>query len=153
MAHLDGEATFKGMPKELAGLDGCKAGKPMSKEQAEAYCTEYGISVLASRWVTNEKEDTDGTEIVRSRLVVKDFRGSRRARSLEISSPTPSVEALRTVLAYAGRNDWELASLDVSQAFMHTPLKQRKACVGQPLSISFLNGEPVYMVPQWAAYL
>ena len=145
MAHLDGEATFKGMLRELAGLDGCKAGRPMSKEQADAYCTEHGISVLASRWVTNEKEDTDGAEIVRSRLVVKDFRGSKSARSLEISSPTPSVEALRTILAYAGRNDWELASLDVSQAFMHTPLKQRKACVKLPLSVSFPNGEPVYM--------
>ena len=124
MAELNGDATFKGMLKELGGLSSCKAGNVMNKAQAEAYCHKHGIQVLASRWVTNEKTDTDGAEIVRSRLVVKDLRGSKSARSLEISSPTPSVEALRTVLAYAGRHDWELASLDVSQAFMHTPLKQ-----------------------------
>ena len=93
----------------------------------------------------NENIDNDGADIVRSRLVVEDFRGSKSARSMEISSPTPSVEALRTVLAYAGRHDWELASLDVSQAFMHTPLKHRKAIVKLPLSVSFPNGEPVYM--------
>ena len=145
MAELNGDATFKGMLKELGGLSSCKAGNVMNKAQAEAYCHKHGIQVLASRWVTNEKTDTDGAEIVRSRLVVKDFRGSKSARSLEISSPTPSVEALRTVLAYAGRHDWELASLDVSQAFMHTPLKHRKACIKMPLSVSFPNGEPVYM--------
>ena len=145
MAQLSGEATFQGMLKELYGLSDCKAGKPMTKAEADAYCTEHGIQVLATRWVTNEKIDNDGADIVRSRLVVKDFRGSKSARSMEISSPTPSVEALRTVLAYAGRHDWELASLDVSQAFMHTPLKHRKAIVKLPLSVSFPNGEPVYM--------
>ena len=62
-----------------------------------------------------------------------------------ISSPTPSVESLRILLAYAARFDMELASFDVSQAFMHTPLKHRKACVKLPLSVSFPNGEPVYL--------
>ena len=101
---------------------------------------------MASRWVTNEKTNADGKNIVRSRIVVKDFRGSRRARSFAISSPPPFVETLRILLASAARFDMELASFDVSQAFMHTLLKHRKACVKLPLSASFPNGGPVYLV-------
>ena len=93
MAQLGGEATFEGMLKELYGLSDCKTGKPMTKAEADAYCTEHGIQVLAIRWATNEKSDNDGADIARSRLVVKDFRGSKSAHSMEISSPTPSVEA------------------------------------------------------------
>ena len=75
MAQLSGEATFEGMLKELYGLIDCKAGKPMTKAKANTYCTENGVQVLATRWVTNEKIDKDCADILRSRLVVKDFRG------------------------------------------------------------------------------
>ena len=79
MAQLSGEATFQGMLKELYGLSDCKAGKLMTKAEADAYCTEHGVQVLATRWVTNEKIDNDGADIVRSRRVwlLKTFGAQR----------------------------------------------------------------------------
>ena len=52
--------------------------------------------MIPSRWVTTRKTPTT----VRARIVVKDIAGknSESARALGISSPTPSADALFTVL-------------------------------------------------------
>ena len=67
------------MLKELYGLSDCKTGKPMTKAEADAYYTEHGTQVLATRWLTNEKSDNDGADIARSRLVVIKTFGAQRA--------------------------------------------------------------------------
>ena len=103
---------------------------------------------ITCRWVTNEKPESD--EGVRARIVVKDIaRGSATARSLAISSPTPSVESLRMVLgASCGIWGAELAlyATDVSQAFMNSPLRDKERIVlKMPLSISTTSGEPIFL--------
>ena len=87
------------MQKECDGLTAVKAGVILSEQKKEEFCKLHGVKPIACRWVTNEKPESD--EGVRARLVVKDTaRGSATARSLAISSPTPSVESLRMVLHY-----------------------------------------------------
>ena len=82
---------------------------------------------------------------VRARIVIKDFATSK-AKSIGASSPTPSVEGLKCVLAIAAHNAMYLTALDVSAAFMHTPLKEKKYCIKMPLSVTWVDGSPLYLV-------
>ena len=92
LGELDPEGTFKAMQKECDGLTAVKAGVILSEQKKEEFCKLHGVKPIACRWVTNEKPESD--EGVRARIVVKDIaRGSATARSLAISSPTPSVES------------------------------------------------------------
>ena len=142
LGELDPEGTFKAMQKEWDGLTAVKAGVILSEQKKEEFCKLHGVKPITCRWVTNEKPESD--EGVRARIVVKDIaRGSATARSLAISSPTPSVESLRMVLgASCGIWGAELAlyAIDVSQAFMNSPLRDKERIVlKMPLSISRHN--------------
>ena len=148
LGELDPEGTFKAMQKECDGLTAVKAGVILSEQKKEEFCKLHGVKPIACRWVTNEKPESD--EGVRARIVVKDIaRGSATARSLAISSPTPSVESLRMVLG-ASCGIWgaemSLYAIDVSQAFMNSPLRDKERIVlRMPLSISTTSGEPIFL--------
>ena len=81
---------------------------------------------------------------------MKDFaKGQKTARQEGISSPTPSIESLRLLLGAAtgmwtGGKGFNLYAIDVSQAFMNSPLTV-KVCVRLPSSISTLDNEPVFL--------
>ena len=144
LGELDPEGTFKAMQKECDGLTGVI----LSEQKKEEFCKLHGVKPITCRWVTNEKPESD--EGVRARIVVKDIaRGSATARSLAISSPTPSVESLRMVLG-ASCGIWgaelSLYAIDVSQAFMNSPLRDKERIVlRMPLSISTTSGEPFFL--------
>ena len=148
LGELDPEGTFKAMQKECDGLTAVKAGVILSEQKKEEFCKLHGVKPITCRWVTNEKPESD--EGVRARIVVKDIaRGSATARSLAISSPTPSVESLRMVLG-ASCGIWgaemSLYAIDVSQAFMNSPLRDKERIVlRMPLSISTTSGEPIFL--------
>ena len=75
--------------------------------------------IIPTRWVTTDK----GGGVTRARIVIKDVaRNQDTARSLGISSPTPSVDALKVLLGVAGCLDLVLGAADVTAAFMATPL-------------------------------
>ena len=149
LGELDPEGTFKAMQKECDGLTAVKAGVILSEQKKEEFCKLHGVKPITCRWVTNEKPESD--EGVRARIVVKDIaRGSATARSLAISSPTPSVESLRMVLgASCGicrGAELSLYAIDVSQAFMNSPLRDKERIVlRMPLSISTTSGEPIFL--------
>ena len=85
------------------------------------------------------------SERVRTRIVAKDFNRGSSARSLGFSSPTPSIESVHLVLAMAATRKMLLRALDVSHAFMHSPLGTGVHVVlKMPLSISFPSGEATY---------
>ena len=136
------------MQKECDGLTAVKAGVILSEQKKEEFCKLHGVKPITYRWVTNEKPESD--EGVRARIVVKDIaRGSATARSLAISSLTPSVESLRMVLG-ASCGIWgaelSLYAIDVSQAFMNSPLRDKERIVlRMPLSISTTSGEPIFL--------
>ena len=148
LGELDPEGTFKAMQNECDGLTAVKAGVILSKQKKEEFCKLHGVKPITCRWVTNEKPESD--EGVRARIVVKDIaRRSATARSLAISSPTPSVESLRMVLG-ASCGIWgaelSLYAIDVSQAFMNSPLRDKERIVlRMPLSISTTSGEPIFL--------
>ena len=139
---LPAEGTFLAMQKEIRGLTAVGAGQVL----AENVARESGQRIISTRWVTNEKEEAQ--EGVRARIVAKDFASGQSARSMGISSPTPSIEALRMVLGVA-RGAWSsgnqamfLVGRDVFQAFMNSPLEQPEI-LRMPLSMSTMIGEPI----------
>ena len=148
LGELDPEGTFKAMQKECDGLTAVKAGVILNEKQKDDFCKRHGVKPIACRWVTNEKPESE--EGVRARVVVKDIaRGSATARSLAISSPTPSVESLRMVLG-AASGSWgvelSLHAIDVSQAFMNSPLRDHERIILRfPLSLSTMSGEPIFI--------
>ena len=97
--------------------------------------------MIQSRWVAAYKS----SERVRTRIVAKDFNRGSSARSLGFSSPTPSIESVHLVLAMAATRKMLLRALDVSHAFMHSPLGTGVHVVLKMLlSISFPSGEATY---------
>lgn len=125
------------------------AGIPKRFEEAQTFCSKHNTKVLTSRWVTTHRV-IEGEDGVRSRIAVKDF-ASTKAKSSGVSSPTPSTEGLKAVLALASANKMHLTSLDVSAAFMHTPLRSHcKYMVKMPLSLTWEDGSPIYLEMQRA---
>eukprot|EP00439_Symbiodinium_sp_Y106_P004369 s15698_g1.t1 len=91
----------------------------------------------------------NGKEAVRARCVVQDVAKGSTASSLGLSATTPSLEALRTLLAIAAKDSMDIATLDVSTAFLHSPLpKGEKAVIMLPRDVSSSSDHyvPVYMI-------
>ena len=101
--------------------------------------------MIQARWVTAFKNETR----VRARIVAKDVRDKQSARSLGFSSPTPSSEVLNVVLALSSTRKWRLRALDISHAFMHSPLPSGvQVILRLPQSVSSVAGEPIYLGSQ-----
>ena len=144
MGSLPGDKTLDGMKTEIGNLTRCDAGIPRRYEEAQAFCVKHNTKILTSRWVTTHKV-IEGQDGVRSRIVVKDF-ASTKAKASGVSSPTPSTEGFKAVLALAAEHKMFLTGLDVSAAFMHTPLRSHcKYMVKMPLSLTWEDGSPIYL--------
>ena len=97
--------------------------------------------VIASRWVVARKSDTR----VRARIVAQDIARGPTAKQLGYSSPTPSVEGLNMVLSVISEHDFRIRGLDISHAFMHSPLGNESVVLKMPLSVSMLDGSVAYL--------
>ncbi|PPQ81640.1 hypothetical protein CVT24_004199 [Panaeolus cyanescens] len=92
-----------------------------------------GRKAIQLRWVFAFKYRPDGSIIEgaeKARLVAKGF--SQRPEDYgEVSSPVARTASIRTVFAYAAREDLELMAMDVKTAFLHAKL-DRDIYVQQP---------------------
>ena len=134
---LDGKKCHLGMKKEIEGLEECKAGDCYTVSEFEKLKarTDHPIRLISARWVTNAKGDD-----VRSRMVVKDVKNKDPARSLGISSPTLGADAFQLFLTIASAWNFLIYTLDISHAFMYTPLRCRNVAVKLPMSCSTVWG-------------
>ncbi|CAE7835037.1 unnamed protein product [Symbiodinium sp. CCMP2592] len=145
LGELSGDQVMEGMVKEVNNLSHMETGDLLTASELQSLEKRFlgTLKVIPSRWVTTQKTPTT----VRARIVIKDIAGknSESARALGISSPTPSADALFTVLGVAGCRDCVIASADVSHAFMATPLRERDVVMRFPLSVSSVSGDPLYL--------
>ena len=146
LTPLNPELTFEGMKEELANMTKCDVGSVLSGSDVEKIrASDKGARVIQARWVTAYKHETR----VRARVVAKDIRDKQSARSLGFSSPTPSAEVLNVVLSMSATRRWRLRALDISHAFMHSPLPSGvRVILKMPQSISNLAGEPIFLDPK-----
>ena len=142
--ELNVEQGFVGMQEEIHNLEHCKTGKTISETEMKSFRKNFpNARLISSRWVAAFKS----TERVRTRIVAKDFNRGQSARSLGFSSPTPSIEALHLILAISATRRYLLRSLDISHAFMHSPLgKDMHVVLKLPLSVSLEDGQPAFLV-------
>ena len=142
LQELDLEQGFKGMQEEVKNLEHCKTGRIITRSELDDMKKAVpNLRLIQSRWVAAYKS----SERVRTRIVAKDFNCGSSARSLGFSSPTPSIESVHLVLAMAVTRKMLLRALDVSHAFMHSPLGTGVHVVLKMLlSISFPSGEATY---------
>ena len=145
LGELSGDQVMEGMVKEVNNLSQMETGDLLTVDELRNLEKRFPgtLRVIPSRWVTTQK--TPST--VRTRIVIKDIAGknSDSARALGISSPTPSADALFTVLGIAGCRNSVVAGADVSHAFMATPLRKRDVVMKFPLSVSTVSGDPLYL--------
>ena len=129
----------------------CQVGVVLNQaelDQVKQECPH--LRVIQARWVTAFKS----AERVRARIVAKDLRTKDSARSLGCSSPTPSCEVVNLILALTSSRGWRLRALDISHAFMHSPLPRgTRIALKLPQSVSSVEGLPFVFgfaqVPQW----
>ena len=115
---LDVGLTYEGMLRELRALESLAVGDVIWEVDPKE-------KVISTRWVSNAKtEQVDGREnqLVRCRVVARDFAQGATAAHLGISSATSSAEALRTFICYAGSKKRNIVGLDVSTAFLFADL-------------------------------
>lgn len=138
---------FVGMLDEVKNLNECQAGVLLREEQVNSIKKLNGHArIIPSRWVCAKKSDVK----VRCRIVAKDLckkgPATQSARSLGFSSPTPSAEALYLVLVLSTSHDLRLATLDISHAFMHSPLPDSQVIILRlPLSVSHVDGSVAFL--------
>ena len=153
LSELDGcplevSSAMEGRRTELGSMDSHKAGRIVSADEAHTFSKKHGIRIIPTRWVLGPKV-VNGKEAVRARCVVQDVAKGSTASSLGLSATTPSLEALRTLLAIAAKDSMDIATLDVSTAFLHSPLpKGEKAVIMLPRDVSSRSDyyAPVYMI-------
>ena len=79
-----------------------------------------GKRAIGSRWVFKIKRKADGSiDKYKGRIVAKGYAQREGIDYTETFAPTARFGALRTVLALAAMEDWELESVDISTAFLN----------------------------------
>ena len=144
LASLDAKLGFLGMQEEIQNLDECRTGEALTKMQVANLKRKHPeFRVIGCRWVSAFKSETR----VRCRIVAKDLARGSSAKALGLSSPTPSIEGLHLFLTLASNRDLRMLSIDVSHAFMHSPIpKGESIALRLPLSVSFESGDPVHLL-------
>lgn len=133
LEELPGDLMLDGMKAEVSNVSSMKCGDMLTEDELERSGLRNRCRVIPSRCVTTRKN----ASLVRARIVLKDIaRGEASARSLGISSPTPSAEALSAMMSFAGERDWVVGAADISAAFMATPLRNRNVIAKLPASIT-----------------
>ena len=125
-----------------------KVGRPIHEQEAQRLAKQWQISIITCRWVCVEKDPLN----VRMRLVAREMaKGKSSARDLMVSSPTSSIESLRILIAEAAVLDLVILGLDISAAFMASPLGRR---LGKPIKVilkmppntmQFPDGSPIFL--------
>jgi hypothetical protein len=79
-----------------------------------------GKRAIGSRWVFKIKRKSDGSiDKYKGRIVAKGYAQREGIDYTETFAPTARFGALRTVIALAAMEDWELESVDISTAFLN----------------------------------
>jgi hypothetical protein len=79
-----------------------------------------GKRAIGSRWVFKIKRKADGSiDKYKGRIVAKGYAQREGVDYTETFAPTARFGALRTVIALAAMEDWELESVDISTAFLN----------------------------------
>ena len=132
--QLDGNMVAAGVRKELTRLRDLEVFEPVARDSVRE-------RIWSSRWCYRLKTRPSGEVEVRARFVVRQFASNTDAAFF---SPTPGMEAIRTLLALALRGGLDIYFGDVSVAFMHTPLAEQERVTIEPPAGIYPDGCTVW---------
>ena len=94
---------------------------------------DNGQKTIDSRWILNEKQAHDGQKKkVKARLVAKGFQEEYKPQS---DSPTVLRDSLKTFLVLAANEKFDLASVDITGAFLQGEKIEREVFLRPPPDI------------------
>jgi len=81
------------------------------------------VNIVGSRWVFKIKRNSDGSiQRYKSRLVAQGYTQVEGVDYNEVYSPVARFSAIRSLLAVANANDYEIHQMDVATAFLNGTL-------------------------------
>ena len=83
-----------------------------------------GKKALHNKWVYRIKEESNGSQRFKVRLVVKGFQQKEGIDFTEIFSPVIKLVTIRTVLGLVAKENLHLQQMDVKTAFLHGDLDE-----------------------------
>jgi hypothetical protein len=100
-----------------------------------------GRKAIGSKWVFKVKHNANGSgKRYKACLVAQGFSQRPGINFDETFAPTAKWAALRTVFALAALEDWELESIDISNAYLNGKLRNVKVYMRQPKGFDNRNG-------------
>ncbi|KAJ8517721.1 hypothetical protein ONZ45_g5159 [Pleurotus djamor] len=79
-----------------------------------------GANIVGSKWVFKAKKDVAGNVVrYKARLVAQGFSQVPGVDYFDMFAPVANIASIRTVLAIAAANDWELHQIDVDLGELH----------------------------------
>ena len=97
-----------------------------------------GTTLLSSMYIHKLKTKPDGSvDKYKARLVVKGFKQKHGVDYTDTFAPVAKFTTLRTILALAAQNGWELRQFDVATAFLYADLEEE-------IYMTFPPGEEEY---------
>jgi hypothetical protein len=92
-----------------------------------------GCKAIGSQWVFKVKRNADiSVECYKACLVAQGFSQRLGVNFDETFAPTTKWTALRVIFALAALEDWELESVDISNAYLNDELKDVEVYMRQP---------------------
>ena len=81
-------------------------------------------SIIDTRWAISEppSSSASSTTTLKARFCGKGFTQEVSNANVETYAATPSSQSLRLLLQYSILRNWQVTSLDVSSAFLNTPI-------------------------------
>ena len=84
-----------------------------------------GRKIIGGRWVYTKKLNPDGSvNIYKARYCAKGYTQIENVDYKEIFSPVMKFTSLRTILAIATKEDWDVEQMDVTTAFLNGTLEE-----------------------------
>ena len=83
-----------------------------------------GKKALTNKWVYRIKEEGEGRQRYKARLVVKGFAQKKGIDYDEIFSPIVKMTSIRAILSLVATENLFLEQLDVKTAFLHGDLEE-----------------------------
>jgi len=83
-------------------------------------------NIVGSRWVFHIKQDSSGKILkYRAHLVAQGFTQMHGVDFQDTFAPVARLSSIRTVIALAASEDWELHQMDVKSAYLNSPIDTR----------------------------
>ena len=101
---------------------------------------DTGQPCISVRWVSTEKQSTDGQVVTKARLVARGFEECKDY-SFRSDAPTAEKRVLRIFLALLASNQWKCNCIDIKSAFLQGKTFEREVYLRPPVEAENSEGK------------